>query len=388
MTIHKAKGLEFPLVFVSAWAADPKDSGSLMDRKRSMGAFKVGSADLGLKTLNYDGVKEEEELQRKAEDTRLLYVAATRARDCLLLPYFDFAAGGKFQNENLFAGPLLKALDEKGTPVYWVEAKENGEPLADPPAWVVPLDEKPGPALDAEKQKLENEREQRREKIKSLSGRRDFTTVTFLAHGDEGKKVREERVFEEPESASPWGGKGFGVLAHRLLEKGWDWDEAMLEKAALAWAPLEGLTPEAAQEAAQMALKALSHPLLVRARRSSCLLRELPLSRKQEDGTYLKAVMDLVFLEGKEWVIVDYKTDRNPEERREAYLKQLALYAQLLKKAPGLPVKQTELLFLRQPLESKSFRGVRKRRVQAPGLEQAFLRFLFLVQRKKPKAFL
>ena len=51
MTIHKAKGLEFPLVFVSAWAADPKDSGSLMDRKRSTGAFKVGDKDLGLKTL-------------------------------------------------------------------------------------------------------------------------------------------------------------------------------------------------------------------------------------------------------------------------------------------------------------------------------------------------
>jgi ATP-dependent exoDNAse (exonuclease V) beta subunit len=347
MTIHKAKGLEFPLVFVSAWAADPKDSGSLMDRKRSTGAFKVGSADLGLKTLNYDGVKEEEELQRKAEDTRLLYVAATRARDCLLLPYFDFAPDGKFKNESLFAGPLLKALEEKKD-TYWVEAKEGAEPLNDPPAWVVPLDEKPGPALDAEKEKLKEEKKQKRKKIEALSGRRDFTTVTSLAHGDEEKKEREERVFEEPESASPWGGKGFGVLAHRLLEKGWDWDASLIEKAALAWAPLEGLAPEAAQEAAQMASRALSHPILIRARKSSRLLRELPLSLKQEDGTYLKAVMDLVFQEGDEWVIVDYKTDRDPALQAEAYRKQIEHYAELLEKTTGRKVKEAGLYFLRQ----------------------------------------
>ena len=317
MTIHKAKGLEFPIVFVSAWAADPKDSGSLMDRKHSQGAFKVGSADLGLKTLNYDAVKEEEEIQRKAEDTRLLYVAATRARDCLLLPYFDFAADGKFQNENLFAGPLLKALKEKD--VNWAESKEDTKVLSDPPAWVVPLDEKPGPALVAEKEKLKSDQAARAEKIKALSGGRDFKSVTSLAHGDEEKKEREERVFEEPESASPWGGKGFGVLAHRLLEKGWDWDEAMIEKAALAWAPLEGLTPEAAKEAARMAARALSHPILIRARKSPHLLRELPLTLKQEDGSYLRSVMDLVFEEDNEWVIVDYKTDRDPKLQAEGY---------------------------------------------------------------------
>src|SRR5581483_8151797 len=104
MTIHKAKGLEFPVVFVSGLSADPKDAVSLVDRKTSTGAFKVGKADLGLKSLNYDAVKEEEDLQRKAEDTRLLYVASTRSRDCLLLPHFEMPAECKFQNDDLFAG--------------------------------------------------------------------------------------------------------------------------------------------------------------------------------------------------------------------------------------------------------------------------------------------
>ncbi|HET9870396.1 MAG TPA: PD-(D/E)XK nuclease family protein, partial [bacterium] len=63
---------------------------------------------------------------------------------------------------------------------------------------------------------------------------------------------------------------------------------------------------------------------------------------------YLQAVMDLVFLEAGGWVIVDYKTDRDPGERREAYEKQIALYAELLAQATGLPVKETALLFLRE----------------------------------------
>ncbi len=346
MTIHKAKGLEFPIVFVSAWAAEPKDSGSLVDRKHLAGAFKVGAAELGLKTLNYDEVKGEEDLQRKAEDTRLLYVAATRARDCLLLPHFEFPAEGKFQNENLFAGPLLKALEEKDSIVHWAETKEGVEPLGDPPAWVVPLDEKPGKALEQEKEKLKAEQEARAKNIQSLRGEKQFKSVTSVLAVDTDKQEREGQVFEEPETTSPWGGKDLGSVVHLLLEKGWDWDEATLRKAALLYAEKAGIGKEGAEEAVRMALPALQSPILQRARDSKKAFRELPLTVKNKDGTYLNAVLDLAFLDQSEWVIVDYKTDKDPEKLKEKYRQQIGYYRKLLEESTRHKVKEAHLYFL------------------------------------------
>jgi len=347
MTIHKAKGLEFPVVFVSGLAADPKDSGSLMDRQHSAGAFKVGKADLGLRTTNYEAVQKEEETQRKAEDTRLLYVAATRARDCLLLPYFQFAPEGKTQNEALFAGPLLKALEEKGAPVHWAEVKEGAEPLSDPPAWVVPMDEKPGEALDQEKEKLKIEQEARTAKLEGLRGEKEFKSVTSVLSVDTDKKEREERIFDEPETASPWGGKDLGSFAHLLMEKGWDWDAQTLKKAASFYAEKMGIPKEPADMAVGWVEKTLKDKLVKRAKDSKKVFRELPLTGKREDGTYLNAILDLAFLEDDQWVIVDYKSDSDEKERKEKYQKQLGIYGELLEKLTSRKVKEIYLYFLR-----------------------------------------
>jgi ATP-dependent exoDNAse (exonuclease V) beta subunit len=349
MTIHKAKGLEFPIVFVSAWASDPKDSGSLVDRKRIAGAFKAGKADLGLKTLNYDEVKQEEELQRKAEDTRLLYVAATRARDCLLLPHFQMTPECKFQNENLFSGPLLKALEEKDAPVHWTEAENDGKPLEDPPAWVVPLGDKAGDSfLAAEKEKLKVLQTARVAMLEGLQGQKEFKSVTSVSEVDEEKAEKEERVFQEPETSSPWGGKDLGSLVHLLLEKGWDWDGAQLKKAALFYGEKAGMSQPETEKAVEWVEKAFQSEILQRARKPKNVFHELPITGKQDDGTFLNAVIDLAFLEEGAWVVVDYKTDQDPQRELEAYQKQIHYYVGLLETFTGLKVKESYLYFLRQ----------------------------------------
>jgi ATP-dependent exoDNAse (exonuclease V) beta subunit len=347
MTIHKAKGLEFPVVFLSAWAADPKETGSLVDRRHSVGAFKVGKEDLGLRTLNYEEVKAGEAQQRQAEDTRLLYVAATRARDCLLLPHYEMSEGSKFTNEGLFSGPLLTALEQKDAPVFWVGLKEEAGPLEDPPAWVVPLEGQAGAALEAERKKWKAQVQEREKRIQALLGEREFRSVTSVLGVAEEKREREERAFEEGESTSPWGGKGLGVLTHFLLEKGWDRDERSLEKAAAQYAQKAGIPPEQEALALKWAKETLGSPLLQRAKFSGKVFRELPLTGRQADGAYLNAVLDLAFLEKDGWVIVDYKTDQDTERLASKYREQLGHYAKLLEKVTGRNVKEAHLFFVR-----------------------------------------
>ena len=93
MTIHKSKGLEFPVVFLSG----VQKRFNMMDLRSELLIDK--NAGLGLKgyfpdirvsfpTMPWFYVKDVKEVALKAEEQRILYVALTRARDKLFLTGF------------------------------------------------------------------------------------------------------------------------------------------------------------------------------------------------------------------------------------------------------------------------------------------------------------
>ncbi|MDA0232974.1 MAG: UvrD-helicase domain-containing protein, partial [Chloroflexi bacterium] len=92
MTVHGAKGLEFPIVILAsamASGSNNRESVQVRTQKTSAGEERLeaqlGSKELGLMTAGAADAMEQEKAHGALEDVRLLYVAATRARDHLLV---------------------------------------------------------------------------------------------------------------------------------------------------------------------------------------------------------------------------------------------------------------------------------------------------------------
>ncbi len=84
MTVHKAKGLEFPVVVLADITArlTPWDASRHVDLERGLCALRIG----GWSPKDLNDHKALELAREQKEGERVAYVAATRARDLLIVP--------------------------------------------------------------------------------------------------------------------------------------------------------------------------------------------------------------------------------------------------------------------------------------------------------------
>jgi ATP-dependent helicase/nuclease subunit A len=103
MTVHKAKGLEFPVVILADLTCriSRNDASRYLDAGRNLCAMRLG----GWAPHELHEHEAEEVAREEAEGVRLAYVAATRARDLLVVP-----ALGDEPWEGGWFGPLNRAL--------------------------------------------------------------------------------------------------------------------------------------------------------------------------------------------------------------------------------------------------------------------------------------
>lgn len=336
MTVHQAKGLEFPVVVIwdcraqleEKWASVPAWAVS-RDGRRWMLSLDRVECDSGGDFLAL------EKAYRNAERLRVVYVAATRARDLLVLPVAcgkddrSLGADGKFVTGRL-------VLDAPPSTLHILDAYRDdaGAPwAAEPPVAAVPrlaAGEPEDGALPARWSQAAAE---------AAAPRFRPRGVSRLAH-EPPAPIREEETESPGDAATRRGrfGPVFGDTVHRAIgrlveERSADAARAVeaVRRAALRTGLTEHLR-EAAEDAARAA-EALGRAGLLPAPGVHVRL-EYPVAGAGPAGTLLSGFVDLLVLDAERLTVVDFKTDPPVEDPLEtaypAYVAQIRSYLDLL----------------------------------------------------------
>lgn len=145
-----------------------------------------------------------------------------------------------------------------------------------------------------------------------------------------------------PDDARP-SGRRFGILVHALLAAvPLDATAEDVSGFAGVQARLLAASDEERDAAARTVAQVLGHPILGRARDAEAAgracRREMPVSLVA--GTaIIDGQADLVWDDGEEWVVVDFKTDVEMAGAEAAYRRQVAIYAEAVARVTGRPTK-------------------------------------------------
>ena len=150
--------------------------------------------------------------------------------------------------------------------------------------------------------------------------------------GSEWITVERESIARENRRPS---GARFGTLVHRSLRDSFAGalsPEAVVE----GYGRILGASDEEVETAGQVITRALTHPLLKRARSSPRWHREVPITLKLSGSRILEGICDLLFLEGGIWHVVDFKTDEDTSQRARQYERQIQWYGYAVSQLTGL----------------------------------------------------
>ncbi|WP_216830233.1 UvrD-helicase domain-containing protein [Alkalihalobacterium elongatum] len=337
MNVHKSKGLEAPIVFLvhPKKFVDQKDKiGRHIQREheQSVGYFCFTNEkdEMMAQPPNWKRLQAEEYEYLRAEEMRLVYVAATRAEKMLVISCMD-----KGNEKNNPWNDLLEGLelDEFQVPVDVVKPEITDKTFIGLADW------------KKIREQVSNWAEPLKEKTYDIERPTDRTEDDHSLLGI---------------ARETGGGKDWGSVVHEAFEavlKGTESRSEVIEELLSKYE----LPIERAEEVNDAIDTFLQSSIWEQCKQSEQWYAEMPftvlvqeghpLYREETGETLLTGIIDLIFKENDQWIIVDYKTDRFTREEdidklKNHYAKQLNVYKQAWEEITHEQVGEMNIYFV------------------------------------------
>jgi len=311
MNLHKAKGLEAPVVFladpcggVGRWA----DVRIIRDGVSARGYFQLTrefgrSKKVVAEPAGWAGYEAEELRYLDAEESRLLYVAATRARDALVVGRWA-KVGGKSKRAWAVFDPFLGGARELEVPhTVTLPSRQN-------------VDLSATAAGDAMAAMVAAHNRARKPSWSTSSVTSEARHIPKIVRAEEAAADDPTRVVStdtpsrRADAGMLWGTLVHGLLEHAMRHKTATRDD--LRRLAM-WLTIEQLELRTVIEEALDTVQAVSDAAFWKeARASAECHEETPFGMRVEGGAVTKLLtgaIDLVYRTDDGWHLLDYKTD-------------------------------------------------------------------------------
>ncbi len=396
MTIHKSKGLEFPVCFIASCATDfnrmDETDNLIISQKNGLGIVRRDTETFEqFPTLCHKAVKLSLRRDNISEEMRVLYVAMTRAKEKLIMVYakeniinicrkyaaripllnakfspfavYSAAGYGEWLISTLLRHPDARALREEAG------IGENIVLECNVPLKIVFSEYSEKFArnesktdcgkVSSELMALIKERSDYRYKYEALSG---VMTKRAASEADKNFIDRDYFASSAPSflSEDSLTGAARGVATHTFIQYA-DYERAKLSvrdeidrlynKGVLSLQQAKSINVRAAEVFFESRLleRILASETVMREKKFTI---EVPISEIYEELSdytdemmMIQGIADCAFLEDGKLVVVDYKTDslKSDEEFIEKYSSQVLLYKKALSICTGYEVKETLL---------------------------------------------
>lgn len=378
LSIHKAKGLEFPVVILAGMHSSLKGGEDQVSVIHDWSRNEIGFKVEGFRNPAAVMLQERRLLRDEEEQKRLLYVAMTRARECLVLSGTLYGRANRGSFLSLVTEGMGDALGDRSVSEIETGKGRIMQSVIDVADCIPNYSSKKARKSGGRDQRSEARGDQygdvvseeigafadlwqlRDHRYAAIRSKALFVTPSGLKEAEEAEPALKKIEAAEGDRAARERAILIGTIAHAVLEH-WDFgkDPVLLREAidAICLKFIPNSDPSYSPEALSIIAELYeifdsfsTSPAYDELRRATIIGREVPFVIPWGEQV-MNGVIDLIYREGDRLYVADYKTDKISEgevaDRVRGYSLSGEIYMEAVRRSLRQEVSGFKLIFLR-----------------------------------------